>query len=824
MYQEFLRELFRGSTGGYVSIVTSEGPRFPIDQLWFDAAHTQGAEGLSLGLPLTTEKHVYFVPHTYITRDNRTKENASSTGTCIWLESDDEYFNWNAIEEAPPSAVVRTSPGRHHCFWFLDESTELYLIEATNKALTYKYLKKDRSGWDISQLMRVPGFQNRKRSVLNDVELVEFHPERRYNLVDTFGHLPQPAENKIVYGSRDADIDLPPQEQWPSYETIYQDNRANFKPNFFDALRNRAPDRSRKLWYIHNECLRMNFSRTETFVIARNSQNNKFADAYYNGDKELWADVCAAYRIHENGEDNYLSDKIAGIRLSANVPREEKFRQISVEIWDYLSERGRFYYCPDTQKAFYEVDKRLIPVNKRSSEYSAYLDSMFGVNSSTEEFRFVAHHMTDRITEQGNRITIHNASFFNEVDNILYLSDNDGGIFRLDGDVITRLDPGVDSVVFSHNPKSDPIRINQKVLDYSPLDKYVLSWPNYKQDGLTKEDAMLLSRTWMYSTFLMQRSKGMLVMKGTRGSGKTTLFKCMEWLLVGPKSDVRIMPDNEKELKENLREQHHVFFDGVDPGVLANGSRRMPNWVQNTLSTTATGTEQSVRILYTDDEHAVYKMNTAIGITTMDASWLRADVVDRSIVLDVERFEEFQSIDEIQQQVIDHRDEIWWEVLTELNKIIKSLKTWPAAQMSQMRMANFGKFLSIVCAIRGHDFTRIERFLLRKQDMIVLGDDAVWECLKVWLENDANLGRSINARNLHSDLIRTSLIMGVDYEKTVRSSKSLAMRLRDIAPNIRDFTMTEIQAPSRTGKIYKFEQKVFVKDDENDEVNPDNTG
>jgi len=78
----------------------------------------------------------------------------------LWADLDE--IDPREISEYPPTIAWETSPGRYQALWLLDG----FIYGASgpgmvNQRLTY-YLDADPSGWDTTQLLRLPGWANHK--------------------------------------------------------------------------------------------------------------------------------------------------------------------------------------------------------------------------------------------------------------------------------------------------------------------------------------------------------------------------------------------------------------------------------------------------------------------------------------------------------------------------------------------------------------------------------------------------------------------------------------------------------------------------------------
>ena len=60
-----------------------------------------------------------------------------------------------------PSIAWASSDKRYQGLWALDGSEDIKDIELVNKDLTY-HIGADKGGWDVTQVLRVPGSPNFK--------------------------------------------------------------------------------------------------------------------------------------------------------------------------------------------------------------------------------------------------------------------------------------------------------------------------------------------------------------------------------------------------------------------------------------------------------------------------------------------------------------------------------------------------------------------------------------------------------------------------------------------------------------------------------------
>jgi hypothetical protein len=94
-----------------------------------------------------------------LTQRQRVKENIPTISV---LYADLDEINPNTIQDdLKPSVAWESSPNRFAAVWFLDKPIPAKQGEEVNKGLTY-LLNADKGGWDLTQVLRIPGTRNFK--------------------------------------------------------------------------------------------------------------------------------------------------------------------------------------------------------------------------------------------------------------------------------------------------------------------------------------------------------------------------------------------------------------------------------------------------------------------------------------------------------------------------------------------------------------------------------------------------------------------------------------------------------------------------------------
>jgi hypothetical protein len=234
---------------------------------------------------------VYFCPQ-LLSEPRRVKENVAVT-TCAWADLDTCHPRQMLV---PPTVSIETSPSRYQAFWAFDEPKDPVEGESIARRIAYYHSDEgaDRSGWDLTQLLRIPGTRNFKYGEAADTPEVKVLEE--FSEVDARYRL--------------SDFDVYPEAEGYEYltipmpEIIHEDGLviiARFDHKLSGAASTlfndtTVQDRSEALFRLEMLCFEAGMDEAEVFQVARDSALNKWR----NNANLLWRDVCRAKSTHES--------------------------------------------------------------------------------------------------------------------------------------------------------------------------------------------------------------------------------------------------------------------------------------------------------------------------------------------------------------------------------------------------------------------------------------------------------------------------------------------------------------------------------------------
>lgn len=330
---DFFDFLF-GTKEGYVCICTSlpteDKAKNQFKQQFFRWPG-QKAELASFIDEAARRKNVWFCVN-MLSRAERKKEYALHTNL-VWSDLDE--CKPSDIEPRP-SVVIQSSQGRWQALWRMEHEVPPDIASDYSKRIAYKYqpMGADISGWDLTQLLRVPFTRNFKYQSQN-VELI-FAEE---NLVDNleFEVITPPTGGENGAGSDDLSS-MPNPTKLPSVEQImYAYTAQIFKTgSVFASIYEQEPDDdadwSKLLWRLLNICIEAGMSREETFVVALNSKVNKYARDN-RPLRYLWRDVCKAWEKQE--KLTLLTNDFSPLKMPVLVQLDELEKLDKTFVHDY---------------------------------------------------------------------------------------------------------------------------------------------------------------------------------------------------------------------------------------------------------------------------------------------------------------------------------------------------------------------------------------------------------------------------------------------------------------------------------------------------------
>lgn len=255
-----ITRLWKDQPGKFFCISTKSASK-----RWKDTFFKRGAwREVEQFIADNSDKDIYFCPHGF-TRPKR-REECAVMPKMLWADLDEADPREAAIR---PTIAIESSPGRFVGLWLLEETLPSKLL---NRRLSY-FLGADHGGWDITQVLRVPGTSNYKYQSTPKVRTLWIDGPT-YTVKKISRLLPEEDEQE------EADDDV---------LEVYAKHEKSLEPWVRRELLNGKPTpnkRSEMMWKLMNTLLEQGISSEDCFTLLRASPWNKFSDDQLRKDIE----------------------------------------------------------------------------------------------------------------------------------------------------------------------------------------------------------------------------------------------------------------------------------------------------------------------------------------------------------------------------------------------------------------------------------------------------------------------------------------------------------------------------------------------------------
>lgn len=208
--------------------------------------------------------------------------------------------------------------------------------------------------------------------------------------------------------------------------------------------------------------------------------------------------------------------------------------------------------------------------------------------------------------------------------------------------------------------------------DISKLFKYI---------NITQRKTLFLC--WVVSCFIPNIPHVMPVIHGEKGAAKTTAFVLLKKLIDPSALETLALPKSSKDLNIMLKQHWFLPFDNVS---------HISEEKSDSLCRAITGGGIQERQLYTNSEEYIYTFQKCIAINGINNIVERADLLDRSILIELSRIkeEERQGLSE----VLNNFEEDLPEILGGIFDILsRAMAIYPTVKLDKLpRMADFARW------------------------------------------------------------------------------------------------------------------------------------
>ncbi len=276
------------TTGGYVCIakINRDSKNASFEEKFFKwPADRDEMFGTIAKWQLTND--VYFCPQLF-DRPVRKKEYALPLRT-VWADLDECPPGELLVQ---PTILVESSPDRFQAYWTLTHDLFPEQCEELSKRIAYYHSEHgaDRSGWDLTQLLRIPFTNNFKRAPdIEEVRIIE---------VNSSYYDEEDIRKKYPPVHTDVDVEMPSEEDLPeeTAEQLIERYKLRLRVETI-RLFEVTPDRdwSKAMWSLELGLFEGGMTLPEVFVVMQSAACNKYERDNRNI-AFLWRECCKAHQ------------------------------------------------------------------------------------------------------------------------------------------------------------------------------------------------------------------------------------------------------------------------------------------------------------------------------------------------------------------------------------------------------------------------------------------------------------------------------------------------------------------------------------------------
>ena len=297
--------------------------------------------------------------------------------------------------------------------------------------------------------------------------------------------------------------------------------------------------------------------------------------------------------------------------------------------------------------------------------------------------------------------------------------------------------------------------------------------------NVTSEHHQLLLLVYIISCFIPDFPHPIPLIYGAQGSAKSVLSKIIRRLIDPSDLEVISFPRESSQLAQQLSHHWCLFFDNVS---------ELPEWLSDMLCRAVSGDGFSKRELYSDDDDIIYTFKRCIGINGINLVARKPDLLERSILLELERVSESGRLQEqeLWKRFEEERSIILGGIFDVLSKAM-SIKPTVHMQKSP-RMADFASWGCAIAEALGYtqkQFLNAYYANIHGQNEEVLGGSLIATAIRKFM--DDNTEWEGNSSELLRELASVAQFQGINPDKEKEWPKAanvLSRRLNELKTNL----------------------------------------
>ena len=218
-------------------------------------------------------------------------------------------------------------------------------------------------------------------------------------------------------------------------------------------------------------------------------------------------------------------------------------------------------------------------------------------------------------------------------DTIYYdLSDEKNRCVKITKDGWKILDNQIDVLFRRYNHLKPQVEPKISLADIDDTDSKMFDefMSLFNMKNKENKDNKLLLKCYIISLFIPDIPKPILLLHGEQGGAKSTFQELIQMLVDPSITQTLTFPRDTNEFIQQLSHNYIAYYDNVSV---------IQEWISDLLCRAVTGSSFSKRALWTNDDDFYYNFKRIVGINGIDLAATKADLLDRSIIIQTERID-----------------------------------------------------------------------------------------------------------------------------------------------------------------------------------------
>ena len=299
----------------------------------------------------------------------------------------------------------------------------------------------------------------------------------------------------------------------------------------------------------------------------------------------------------------------------------------------------------------------------------------------------------------------------------------------------------------------------------------------------SKNDEIMLVVN-IIASFIPDIAHPVLVTAGEKGAAKTTTMRMVRRIIDPATRDLVGVPHSERELAILLANNYAPSLDNLE-SISARQS--------DLLCLASTGGGVSVRTLYTNDDETFLEFKHCVGLNGINVVATRPDLLDRSIIIELERIPREQRKEERL---------IWAEFEADLPRILggvfdalaKAMRIYPSVNLKSLpRMADFcrwGYAIAEAVGYGGENFVNAYMQNIDRANDSAIREDPVATAVVAFMRGRGEWTGYVNKLLRELERVAFDERINTKAHRWPKAAHVLTSRLKEVKSNLEDIGIT----------------------------------